>query len=143
MTDFYCGPTLDFKNLCGKSLYIACNKIRFTALKRLLFILSFILLTVVAASAQVSRSQNQPVKVVRFYPNPATSFINFEFQTQSGLSNYSFKIYNFIGKKIAEFNNITPRTVVNLTDYFRGVYIYQLTDRNGQVLETGKFQVVK
>ncbi|MFN5134910.1 MAG: T9SS type A sorting domain-containing protein [Chitinophagaceae bacterium] len=105
--------------------------------------MSFILLTVVAASAQVSRSQNQPVKVVRFYPNPATSFINFEFQTQSGLSNYRFKIYNFIGKKIAEFNNITPRTVVNLTDYFRGVYIYQLTDRNGQVLETGKFQVVK
>jgi hypothetical protein len=112
-------------------------------LKSLFFILSFILVTVVTTSAQVSRGQNQPVKVVRFYPNPATSFINFEFQTTTGLTNYSFKVYNFIGKKITEINNLTPRTIINLTDYFRGVYIFQLTDRNGQIIETGKFQVVK
>lgn len=113
-------------------------------MKRLLFILSIILLTAGAASAQVSRSQNQLVKVVRFYPNPATSFINFEFQTTVSLSNYSFTIYNFIGKKIVEINNVTPRTVVNLNEFFRGVYIFQLTDRTkGQIIESGKFQVVK
>lgn len=124
-------------------MYIACNKISFTSLKHIFFILSFILLTAVAATAQSSRNTNQPVKVVRFYPNPATSFINFEFQQGANLSNYSFKIYNFIGKKIAEINNVTPRTVVNLNDYFRGVYIFQLTDRNGQIIESGKFQVAK
>jgi hypothetical protein len=123
-------------------LYIAGNKISFTALKRLLPILSIILLTAVCGSAQTSRTPAPTVKIVRFYPNPATSFINFEFQTP-GLSNYSFKIYNFIGKKILEINNITPRTVINLSDYFRGMYIFQLSDRNGQILESGKFQVVK
>lgn len=83
------------------------------------------------------------VKVVRFYPNPASSFINFEFSKDYDLTNHTFKIYNFIGKKVLELSNLSPRTVINLTDYFRGVYIFQLTDRNGQIVESGKFQVVK
>lgn len=82
------------------------------------------------------------VKVVRFFPNPASSFINFEFKDIK-VSEYSFKIFNFIGKKVLEINNLTPRTVVNLNDYFRGVYIFQLADRNGKIVESGKFQVVK
>ena len=129
-----------------KSLYITCNKFRFATLKRLLFILSIILLTTSAALAQTARTSNVTnagVKAVRFYPNPATSFITFEFQTAANLSNYSFRIYNFIGKKIVEINNVTPRTIVNLNEYFRGVYIFQLADRNGQIIESGKFQVVK
>ena len=78
-----------------------------------------------------------------FTPNPASSFINFEFKDNSNLTNYSFKVFNFIGKKVLEINNLSARTVINLGDYFRGVYIFQLTDRNGKILESGKFQVVK
>lgn len=112
-------------------------------MKRLLLILSIILLCSAAASAQITRAASSPVKVVRFYPNPANSFINFEFTSQANLSNYSFKIYSFIGKKVYENNNVTPRTFIDLSDYFRGVYIFQLADRNGQIIESGKFQVVK
>lgn len=83
------------------------------------------------------------VKQVRFYPNPASSFINFEFKDNINLSNYSFKVFNFIGKKVLEINNLSARTVINLGEYFRGVYIFQLTDRTGKILESGKFQVVK
>ena len=127
-------------------MYIASNKFRFATLKRILFILSIILLTTSAALAQTARTSNvaaNGIKSVRFYPNPATSFITFEFQTSANLSNYSFKIYNFIGKKIVEITNVTPRTILNLNDYFRGVYIFQLADRKGQIIESGKFQVVK
>jgi hypothetical protein len=112
-------------------------------LKRAFIILSVILLSAVAATAQISRTSGSQVKVVRFFPNPATSYINFEFETPASVSNYSLKVYNFIGKKMLEINNITPRTVVNLSDFFRGVYIFQLTDRNGKIIESGKFQVVK
>jgi len=42
-----------------------------------------------------------------------------------------------------EVNSLTPRTVINLNDFFRGVYVFQLTDRNGKVIESGKFQVEK
>lgn len=114
-------------------------------MKRILTILACILL-MTTATAQTDRTPagnaENVVKVVRFYPNPASSFINFEFK-ETRLADFSFKVFNFIGKKVLEINNLTPRTVVNLNDYFRGVYIFQLTDRNGKVVESGKFQVVK
>ncbi|HLO38346.1 MAG TPA: T9SS type A sorting domain-containing protein [Lacibacter sp.] len=114
-------------------------------MKRIFTILACILL-ITTATAQTDRTPagnaENVVKVVRFYPNPASSFINFEFK-ETRLADFSFKVFNFIGKKVLEINNLTPRTVVNLNDYFRGVYIFQLTDRNGKVVESGKFQVVK
>lgn len=112
-------------------------------MKRFFTIIACILLIATVSSAQSNRTPaDNVVKVVRFFPNPASSFINFEFKDIT-LSEYSFKIFNFIGKKVAEINQLTPRTVVNLNDYFRGVYIFQLTDRSGKVVESGKFQVVK
>jgi hypothetical protein len=33
--------------------------------------------------------------------------------------------------------------VVNLSDFIRGVYIFQLRDQNGKVVDSGKFQVSK
>lgn len=127
-------------------MFFAHNKSSFVALTRILPILIFILsITTVSLGQGVrtSSTQGNMVKIVRFYPNPATSYINFEFQQGTELSSYSFKIFSFIGKKVYEQNNISPRTVINLSDYFRGVYIFQLTDRNGKIVESGKFQVVK
>lgn len=116
-------------------------------MKRFFTITAFILSIATVASAQSNRpstgNAENVVKQVRFYPNPASSFINFEFKNNTNLSNYSFKVFNFIGKKVLEINNLSPRTVINLGDYFRGVYIFQLTDRSGKILESGKFQVVK
>lgn len=116
-------------------------------MKQFFTILSCILLIATAATAQTNRpSVDNPetvIKQVRFFPNPASSFINFEFKDNSNLSNYSLKVFNFIGKKVLENNNLSARTVVNLNDFFRGVYIFQLTDRTGKVVESGKFQVVK
>lgn len=114
-------------------------------MKRIFTIAACILL-ITTATAQTDRTTagnaENVVKVVRFYPNPASSFINFEFK-ETRLADFSFKVFNFIGKKVLEINNLTPRTVVNLNDYFRGVYIFQLTDRSGKIIESGKFQVVK
>lgn len=115
-------------------------------MKRFLTISACILLIAISASAQANRSAASTenlVKQVRFYPNPASSFINFEFKDITDLPSYSFKVFNFIGKKVLEINSLSPRTVINLNDYFRGVYIFQLTDRTGKIVESGKFQVVK
>jgi hypothetical protein len=38
---------------------------------------------------------------------------------------------------------LKERMVISLNDFFRGVYIFQLADRNGRVLESSKFQVQK
>ncbi len=79
---------------------------------------------------------------VRFYPNPATSVITFDMQKVYP-KDYSIQVFNFLGKKVAEFSAGDPKTPLQLTDYFRGIYIFQLKDNTGKVLETGKFQVNK
>lgn len=83
-------------------------------------------------------------RVVKCYPNPATSFINFEFPTTISSNNYSLQLYSFSGKKMHEDVISTSKIVVTLNnDFYRGVYIYQVRDRTGRIIETGKFQVVK
>jgi hypothetical protein len=47
------------------------------------------------------------------------------------------------GRKMYELTNIADRTTINLSDFNRGVYIYQLRDKTGRLVESGKFQVSK
>lgn len=110
-----------------------------------IFYVSFILLLVsvqVKSQDRLVSTSNAPVKIIKFYPNPATSVINFDFQKGYDKS-YSFLIFNFLGKKVYEANNLAPKTTVNLNDFYRGIYIFQLRDKNGRVIDSGKFQVSK
>jgi len=81
-------------------------------------------------------------KIVKFYPNPATTVINFEF-LQPVQRDFILQVYNFVGKKVYELPTVSQKTTVPLNDFFRGVYIFQLRDKSGHILESGKFQVVK
>lgn len=108
---------------------------------KFLLIISFILSTTISAQAQNRPLPDAATPIVRFFPNPATSFINFDLQRDN--NGLGIQIFNFLGKKMYESNNINRRTSVNLTDFNRGVYIYQIRDRNGKMIESGKFQVSK
>jgi hypothetical protein len=106
-----------------------------------------LLLSITAKSQEhertpASSAQEATAKIIKFYPNPATSIINFDFQKGYDKS-YNFQIYNFLGKKVYEISNVTPRTIVNLSDFYRGVYIFQLKDKSGKMIDSGKFQVSK
>ena len=108
---------------------------------KIFYILSIILAISVQGKSQTRSNPQEPsLRITRFYPNPAVSQITFDFE-QSNDKNYSFQIFNFVGKKVYETQSITPKTVINVTDYYRGVYIYRLEDKNGKVIDTGKFQV--
>jgi hypothetical protein len=48
-----------------------------------------------------------------------------------------------MGKKVYEIKNTPSRFTLNLEDFYRGIYVYQLRDKNGVTLESGKFQVSK
>ena len=48
-----------------------------------------------------------------------------------------------MGKKINEFSKIPPRLTMPLDDFYRGIYVYQLRDKDGKIIDSGKFQVVK
>lgn len=87
-------------------------------------------------------SKEDAVKTVKFYPNPAVSYINFVFEKDYNNSS-SLIIYNFLGKKISEQKIGEQKINLSLNNFYRGIYIFQICDQRGQVLESGKFQVVK
>jgi hypothetical protein len=56
---------------------------------------------------------------------------------------YSLQIFNFMGKKVAEFSPVGLRINLSLNGFYRGVYIFQLRDKSGKITDSGKFQVVR
>ena len=110
-------------------------------MKRIYTILLMVSFTF-GAIAQDRPATPEQVKV-RFYPNPATTVINFEFKKTNPEAVYTLQVYNFIGKKVSEIVVANNKTSVNLDNYFRGVYIFQLRDKTGRIIESGKFQVAK
>ena len=91
------------------------------------------------------QSQGQSVsapddRIVKMYPNPATSVITFDLQkdTDKGLS---IQVYSLVGKKMFESPNIKGKVTVGLEDFNRGLYIYHLLDKSGKIIESGKFNV--
>lgn len=112
-------------------------------MKKLLLILFLIGFVSLSSQAQSRETPAVKTTVVRFYPNPATTVINFDFQ-KAFEKGYSLQIYSFMGgRKMFEQNNIPEHTSVNLSDFTRGVYIYQVRDKAGKIAESGKFQVSK
>lgn len=116
----------------------------FTLLKKSIYIL-IVLIGLTFTSFAQNRTETEPAsqaKMIKFYPNPATSVINFEFQRSFDKS-YSLQIFNFMGKKVYELKTLSSRININLDEFYRGIYIFQLRDKNGSIVESGKFQVNK
>jgi len=106
-------------------------------------ILSIILLTSTQAFSQAKGPMPDPEsKVIKFYPNPAISYITFEVAKESNKA-YTLQIFNFLGRKVKDVTDISTKTVVNLSELVRGIYIFQLRDPNGRVTDSGTFQINK
>ena len=116
----------------------------FVLLKKTFYIFLFIVAFHLSSTAQVkpARIVNEGVKTVKIYPNPATSYINFDFE-KNDVNSYSLLIFNFIGKKVDELKIVDAKMTISVMDYYRGIYIFQLRDKQGNIAESGKFQVVK
>jgi hypothetical protein len=115
-------------------------------LKKFLLIVSIFLVSTASLKAQSklngAQASSVTASILRFYPNPATTVITFDFQKGFD-KGYSIQIYNVLGRKMIEQINISDHTTINLSDFTRGVYIYRLIDKAGQLAEMGKFQVSK
>lgn len=125
--------------------YFSNNKSKFVSLRRILPILSFILLIAIQSQAQTARSTPATVtsdRIIKLYPNPATTYITFDLQKgyEKGLS---IQVYSFLGKKMFESQNAPPIVTLALAEFNRGLYMYHLIDITGKVIESGKFQVTK
>jgi hypothetical protein len=79
---------------------------------------------------------------VKFYPNPAVNFITFEIKEPVERGTV-LQVYSFLGRQLSSLPVNAQRVTLNLAEYFRGVYVFQLRAPSGKVLETNKFQVSK
>jgi len=103
----------------------------------------FIGITFTTFAQNKNPNQGEPIaKLIKPYPIPATTAINFDFQYGYDKS-FSLEIFNFMGKRVSEITKLLPRTVLSLEDFYRGIYVYQLRDKEGKIIDSGKFQVVK
>jgi hypothetical protein len=81
-------------------------------------------------------------KILKVYPIPATTQITFQLQGNNE-GTYEIIVYNFLGKKVDELKGIQSSQTLSLDDYYSGIYIYQLRSKKGNLIESGKFNVVK
>jgi hypothetical protein len=95
-----------------------------------------------AQSAKPVPATENADKIIKTYPNPATTYITFDVQKgfEKGMS---LQVYSFLGKKMNDIQKVSSRTILDLTEYNRGLYMYHLLDATGKVIESGKFQVTK
>ncbi len=95
-----------------------------------------------AQTAKPAPATENADKIIKTYPNPATTYITFDVQKgfEKGMS---IQIYSFLGKKMNDIQKVSSRTILDLTEYTRGLYMYHLLDATGKVIESGKFQVTK
>lgn len=111
---------------------------------KIFYILSFVLLSAITSRGQtrINPASNPETKILKFYPNPAVSRITFSFE-QGYDRNYSFQIFNFIGKKVYELQAVAPKTLIDVSNFYRGVYIFQVRDKSGKISHSGTFQVAR
>ena len=109
----------------------------------LILIVLFGLIFTSSAQNKIAINNGNPTaKLIKYYPNPATTAIKFEF-VQGYDKSFSLQFYNFMGKKVLEITSPDQLTNLSLNDFYRGVYIFRLSDKFGKVIDSGKFQVVK
>lgn len=109
---------------------------------------AYLLMTLLFLLGATSYAQTEPpreqafsaVRLARCYPNPANAYIQFEIRKTAN-SPLRLRIYNFLGRKVIDLIRIPATLKVDLTGFARGLYIYQLSDTQGRMLESGKFLV--
>ena len=118
--------------------------INFTVLKRIFYIFIFIIGLNFTSLAQNKTSvlEDGTAKLIKLYPIPATSVITFDFVSGYDKS-YTFEVYNFTAKKVYELKAPPQKITLQLTDFTRGFYYYQLHDKTGKLIETQRFLVLK
>jgi hypothetical protein len=109
---------------------------------KIFYILLFSLLLTTKGFSQARLPQQEVPSAVRCYPNPAITQITFDLQYPNP-RDYSLQIFSFIGKKIYDQSLSNQKTIVDLSDYYRGFYIYQVKDKTGKIVDSGRFQVSK
>src|SRR5438046_2944092 len=92
-------------------------------LKKIFLVAAFVFAITATQSYTVDNSGLTQVRIVKCYPNPAVSFVNFELANNNTASkNYTLEVYSFTGKKMYETNLSNVKITLSFTnDFYRGI----------------------
>ena len=86
-----------------------------------------------------SLSKNYTAAVsLKVYPNPAKEVLNFFIDYDKALK---VTLLDITGKQLEVSPFWLKQTSINLSNYHSGVYMYQISGENGEIIKTGKFTV--
>ncbi len=89
----------------------------------------------------VGVNENQKANIeLAVFPNPATSFINF---STPSVEASKVTAFDMNGKVVATEIMEIGKAKMNTSNFAAGVYMYQVIDKNNQILKSGKFNVSK
>lgn len=74
------------------------------------------------------------------YPNPATDEL---YVKNSSNEAAKMHLFDVAGKKITELSISLNTTRTNISSYSQGVYLYTISDKNSEILHTGKFVITR
>ena len=111
-------------------------------MKNIFTILVFSLFTTCGFAQKSWAQGNTELKIVKFYPNPATTYITFDIQ-RSLERGAVIQIINCLGRRVITAAVTGTKFTVQLDNLFRGLYNFQLIDKNGKIIESNKFVVNK
>ncbi|MCC6180594.1 MAG: T9SS type A sorting domain-containing protein [Bacteroidia bacterium] len=97
--------------------------------------------TAISNYSVVGVNENQKSTIeLSVYPNPSSTVVNFETQSQEA---YSILAFDVTGRMISNAKFELGKAQLNLDNIAKGVYIYQVVNKQNETLKTGKFNVSK
>ncbi len=90
--------------------------------------------------ASVSSINNSTV-AISVYPNPATENVHFAISNISTAK--TLNIFDILGKKIKSIEVTSAQLSISTEGMNNSLYFYQVSDKNNNVISTGKFSVKK
>ena len=88
----------------------------------------------------INEKQGEQNNQFNFYPNPATSILNIQTNSNQKLT---AQLFDVTGKAVTENVSFVNNTTINLQELPQGLYIVYLRDTAGQLIKTQKVSIVK
>ena len=76
------------------------------------------------------------IQTVKLYPNPVSSILNI-----ANLKNTKVEIFNVVGQRIVNLENVNGEQTVDMSEYPNGIYFVKI--QSGKAVRTEKIKLVK
>jgi len=82
--------------------------------------------------------QEEAIKAVKIYPNPAGSFITVVSPEARGSGSWQIKIYNAMGQQVFQSSINNQQSTIDISSFATGIYFLKIIDSKGETTDVEK-----